>query len=355
MRADLNTACLACTSLNSAKLSGMELGIRGMSHVDIPAPIAWYDIEKDGKNNDSPDRNIVTDFSGNGRHLTLYNFAYSAQSGYHGYENWLFSKPRIEYERGRHTETAIEIGVYYYKQYDSFDAIISNMQEGDYIYYFYRYKTSGSIHSHTYIRGNGRHSFPGKKKDGDRLFYGFNLSPGVVIEVVPKYPSGLAFDGISDYAQFVGDLGLKDYTVILDREYPAGNYTLLRKIPLISSTINETNTPFIMETLKSKYNGSAYSYNRETYVGDSSGLGRFYVIQTPTKYRRIFRFSETSNVSFQIERGASIDTGKGLSLGGVSEGKDCFPLVLYKLLIFDVTLSAEQIKAARLMYGFKKT
>lgn len=350
MRADLNTACLACTSLNSAKLSGMELGIRGMSHVVIPPPIAWYDIEKDGKNNDSPDRNIVTDFSGNGRHLTLYNFAYSAQSGYHGYENWLFSKPRIEYERG----SSAKFNFVYNKNLNSFNAILSNMQEGDYICYYYR-TNSGSIYNRTYIRGNGWDTFPGKTANGYRLYYEFNLSPGVVIEVVPKYPHGLAFDGISDYAQFVGDLGLKDYTVILDREYPAGNHVLLRKIPLISSTINETNTPFIMETLKSNYDGSAYSYNRETYVGDSSVLGRFYVIQTPTKYRRIFRLSETSNVSFQIERGASIDTGKGLSLGGVSEGKDCFPLVLYKLLIFDVTLSAEQIKAARLMYGFKKT
>lgn len=350
MKINVSTVKLNSVNLNSVRGNMVELGSGMSRQPTLPVPIAWYDIEKDGKNNDSPDRSIVTDFSGNGRHLVLYNFAYSGvQSGYHGYENWLFSKPKTEYTKGY----GMNRDFVDKKNLNSFDAIISNMQEGDYVNYYYR-SNSGSIYNNTYIKGNGMCTFPGKKENGDRLYYKFNLSSGVVIEVLPKYPNGLIFDGISDYAQFVGDLGLKDYTVILNREYPNVNSTMLRKIPLISSTINETDTPFIVETLTKDYSASAYSYNRVTSLGNIGSSGRYYAIQTPTKYRKIYSLSEAHNLSVQIERGTSTDTGKGLSLGGVSGGKDCFPLVLYKLLIFDVTLTTEQIKAARLMYGFKK-
>lgn len=349
MKTNVSTVKLNSVNLNSVQVDMVELGRKMSRQSALPAPVAWYDIEKDGKNNDSPDRGIITDFSGNGRDLKLYNFAYSGlQSGYHGYDNWLFSKPKTEYTGGYRTK----LDFIQHKNLNSFDAIISNMQEGDYIYYYYR-TDSGSIYNNNYIKSNGWKTFPGRTENGYRLYYEFNLSSGVVIEVLPKYPNGLAFDGISDYAQFVGDLGLKDYTVILDREYPAGSSYMLRKIPLISSTTNEANTPFIMETPTGNYNGSTYSYSRETNLRDVFSIGRLHVIQTPTKYRRI-HISGAIDFSVQIERGISTDTGRGLSLGGVSGGKDCFPLVLYKLLIFDVTLTTEQIKAARLMYGFKK-
>ena len=54
---------------------------------------------------------------------------------------------------------------------------------------------------------------------------------------------GLQSDGVLDYGQFVGDLGLKDYTVVVDRAYPSlkGN-----GVPVISNIKSDTATPFFI-------------------------------------------------------------------------------------------------------------
>lgn len=351
MRADLNTACLACTSLNSAKLSGMELGIRGMSHVDIPAPIAWYDIEKDGKNNDSIDREIVTDFSGNGRHLSLCNFAFSGFSGYNGYEDWVFPKRRNEYVDGLKRN----IDILDTKTRSSFSFVVSNMKKGDYIYAYQRARSSiNPKKDEVWIKTDGKYLRHGKYLNHN-MFFEFNLSPGVVIEVLPSY-RGLVFDQYDDYAVFEGDLGLKDYTVFFERMYYGNTinpYSYLTEVPLISSIDNdEKGTPFILDgvietenTVSGYKKLKLYSYGKDTsFSFKLNENNNATIVQTPNEYRQYY---DDKLTKIRLRRGTSVNTGRGLRIGRSSF------FIFKKLVVFDEVLTDEQIEVVIKKYKLK--
>lgn len=351
MKASVATVKLNSVNLNSVQVNMVELGIRDMSHIDIPVPIAWYDIEKEGKNNDSIDREIVTDFSGNGRHLSLCNFAFSGFSGYNGYEDWVFPKRRNEYVDGFKRNIDI-IDTY---RRPSFSFTVSNMKEGDYIYAYQRARSSINPKiDEVWIKTDGKYLRHGKYLNHN-MFFEFNLSPGVVIEVLPSY-RGLVFDQYDDYAVFEGDLGLKDYTVFFERMYYGNTinpYSYLTEVPLISSIDNdEKGTPFILDgvietenTVSDYKNLKLYSYGKDTsYSFKLNENNNATIVQTPNEYRQYY-YGKLTKIG--LYRGTSVNTGRGLRIGSSSF------LVLKKLVVFDEVLTDEQIEVVIKKYKLK--
>ena len=81
--------------------------------------------------------------------------------------------------------------------------------------------------------------FSGKGRDMTLYNYARTPESGIYEE------GGLQSDGVDDYGQFVGDLGLKDYTVIIDRAYPIVSE---RQYTATSDATGEkSGAPFLLE------------------------------------------------------------------------------------------------------------
>lgn len=184
-------------------------------------PDIYYDVKKQGLTNDTPDEDwYLKDFSGNGRDMTLYNYARTPESGIN--------------------------------------------EEG-----------------------------------------------------------GLQSDGVDDYSQFVGDLGLKDYTVAADRAYVQ---LLAYQVPLISEINSNGITPFIFEYVDSnKVNPFSF--------GDSSKTNDI-VLNRKVSYQSTYVYN-----GLNITKGTAADTGRGITIGRYGEDRQYANIVLWSFLLFPYTLS----------------
>lgn len=184
-------------------------------------PDIYYDVKKQGLTNDTPDEDwYLKDFSGNGRDMTLYNYARTPESGIN--------------------------------------------EEG-----------------------------------------------------------GLQSDGVDDYGQFVGDLGLKDYTVAVDRAYVQ---LLAYQVPLISEINSNGITPFIFEYVDSnKVNPFSF--------GDSSKTNDI-VLNRKVSYQSTYVYN-----GLNITKGTATDTGRGITIGRYGEDRQYANIVLWSFLLFPYSLS----------------
>lgn len=184
-------------------------------------PDIYYDVKKQGLTNDTPDEDwYLKDFSGNGRDMTLYNYARTPESGIN--------------------------------------------EEG-----------------------------------------------------------GLQSDGVDDYGQFVGDLGLKDYTVAVDRAYVQ---LLAYQVPLISEINSNGITPFIFEYVDSnKVNPFSF--------GDSSKTNDI-VLNRKVSYQSTYVYN-----GLNITKGTATDTGRGITIGRYGDDRQYANIVLWSLLLFPYSLS----------------
>lgn len=185
-------------------------------------PDIYYDVKKQGLTNDTPDEDwYLKDFSGNGRDMTLYNYARTPESGIN--------------------------------------------EEG-----------------------------------------------------------GLQSDGVDDYGQFVGDLGLKDYTVVIDRAYP------IVSTPQFTATSDaageNANTPFLIEHRSVNANESTYSYLANTAISINK--------EREICYQSTYQYKDTV-----IKKGSSTSLGTGLTIAryGINNGYSA--LALYSFMLFHYSMS----------------
>lgn len=135
---------------------------------------------------------------------------------------------------------------------------------------------------------------------------------------------GLQSDGVDDYGQFVGDLGLKDYTVIIDRAYP------IVSTPQFTATSDATgenaNTPFLVEHRSVKANESTYSYLANTAISINK--------EREICYQSTYQYKDTV-----INRGSSTSLGTGLTIAryGINNGYSA--LALYSFMLFHHSMS----------------
>lgn len=183
-------------------------------------PDIYYDVKKQGLTNDTPDEDwYLKDFSGNGRDMTLYNYAKTPESGIN--------------------------------------------EEG-----------------------------------------------------------GLQSDGVNDFGQFVGNLGLKDYTVVADRAYPI---VTVPQFSVISDATGENaNTPFLLEHINE--GEFAYSYSANTAISINK--------EREICYQSTYQYKDTA-----INRGSSTSLGTGLTIAryGINNGYSA--LALYSFMLFHYSMS----------------
>ena len=160
----------------------------------------------------------------------------------------------------------------------------------------------------------------------------FGGIPGIVnepcnitITQIPSHAGALYLDGVSDFGQFVGDLGLKDYTFIADRAY---DRIVLEQAPFIASKSTNGQAPFLMEYLNSDNYVYPHSFGATTKTTNLN-------IQRQISYQSTYVYNGNS-----ISKGTSVDTGDGLTIGNSgSTGAQYSPLCLWSLMLFPYSMS----------------
>lgn len=147
----------------------------------------------------------------------------------------------------------------------------------------------------------------------------------ITITFIPSHKGGLLLDGVNDFGQFVGDLGLKDYTFIADRAY---DRIVLEQAPFIASKSTNGQAPFLMEYLNSDNYVYPNSFGATTKTTNLN-------IQRQISYQSTYVYNGNS-----ISKGTSVDTGDGLTIGNSgSTGEQYSPLCLWSLMLFPYSMS----------------
>lgn len=145
------------------------------------------------------------------------------------------------------------------------------------------------------------------------------------VTFIPSYKGGILLDGINDFGQFVGDLGLKDYTLIMNRAY---NNLINNQVPLISSNIVEDQTPFIVEHWNTGSNAVSFSYGASCTTDIPLDINKKIVYQSTYSY-----------IGYVIPKGNAISTGNGITLGKFGNGVKYSAICLWSLMLFPYSMS----------------
>lgn len=310
-------------------------------------PQVIYDVKRQGLTNDTPAADwYLKDFSGNGHDMQLYNYAKKLNSGVGKYEvdflSWnygvsLKSRTHDTFLASTDQEnnpnvmfgivgtaanpTSIDI--------ESF-TIDVKLEGGAYLTYFYIGESDTNTRSRMDMKSSGRYTLPKSYHSNAEInipcgLYIGGLVGTVEVTQIPDYEGALVSDGKDDYGQFVGDLGLKDYTIAVDRAYVEG---LGAQVPIISSIGTTVNTPFLMEHMGVEKILAPHSFG--TYTALSTlNTDRFISYQSTYKYN-----------GDNLTKGTSTDTGSGLTIGRFGANNSQYAkLALWSLLLFPYSLS----------------
>lgn len=156
-------------------------------------------------------------------------------------------------------------------------------------------------------------------------YVNLNYAGEVTVTFIPSCKGGLLLDGVNDFGQFVGDLGLKDYTLIMNRAY---NNLINNQVPLISSNIAEDQTPFIVEHWNTGSNAISFSYGASRITDIPLDINKKIVYQSTYSY-----------MGYVIPKGNAISTGNGITLGKFGNGVQYSAICLWSLMLFPYSMS----------------
>lgn len=295
----------------------------------------YYNIERQGITNDNHAQfgDKLIDYSGNSRDLQLFNIGWNPGSGIGKYVTnfGIWSKDaesKISYNsysftvNGSLKRTWL---MWYVTELPSFKIKVSGINSNGYV--DYGYYDNGSLKNFR-LDKDGIHTLPpsGASSNG----HGFKVNDtsldwaGLVIEQIPDFAGAICFDGVEDYGQFVGDLGLKDYTVVIDRAYP------IVSTPQFTATSDaageNANTPFLIEHRDVNANEYTYSYLANTAISINK--------EREICYQSTYQYKDTV-----INKGSSTSLGTGLTIAryGINNGYSA--LVLYSFMLFHYSMS----------------
>lgn len=189
-----------------------------------------------------------------------------------------------------------------------------------------KYPVLANTPTQVIICGLDQFEYPEGIEPTDAVSY-VNLSYAgeVTVTFIPSCKGGLLLDGVNDFGQFVGDLGLKDYTFIADRAY---DRIVLEQVPFIASKSTNGQAPFLMEYLNSDNYVYPHSFG---VITKTTNLN----IQRQISYQSTYVYNGNS-----ISKGTSVDTGDGLTIGNSgSTGAQYSPLCLWSLMLFPYSMS----------------
>ena len=274
----------------------------------------------------------LIDYSGNGRDIQLNNIAWKGDSGIGKYSadfesfDWAVNISQKQHNKATISlngrlcnHTAIEV--------DEMKVnIIGNITE---LIYWYIANPDDTTRSEIRLT-SGINTLPKSyaKDDGQTYNIGFAYISGdseITIEQIPSHAGALCLDGVNDFGQFVGDLGLKDYTFIMDREYLS---LKADQVPVISSINPLTDTPFIFEhcVYENKV-ARPFSFGKDT-VFEQLASKRLISYQSTYKYN-----------GKDIPKGTSVNTGSGFTIGRYGDDRQYANFAFYFLMLFPYSMS----------------
>lgn len=307
-------------------------------------PTVLYDVKRQGLSNDTPDSDwYLKDFSKNGFDMSLFNFAKKGNSGVGKYETDL-SDTRIWTQSRDVTSSPFSSsynglsGWIIFANTEltnsadmpSFKIQVKGLLEGQELIYRY-YDSTGQTNVYSMTK-DGEYTLPSDVRTAKPLISntsGFqvvkNDTNSITITQISSHAGALCFDGVNDFGQFVGDLGLKDYTLIMNRAY---NNLINNQVPLISSNIVEDQTPFIVEHWNTGSNAISFSYGASRTTDIPLDINKKIVYQSTYSY-----------MGYVIPKGNAISTGGGITLGKFGNGVQYSAICLWSLMLFPYSLS----------------
>lgn len=207
-----------------------------------------------GKDNGEADdtRKYLTDYSGNGRDIELFNFAFAGMSGYGGYGStlWTAYGAKAEQTSGNVVNISLESSadngggvlplILYKGESVKIRYKITGYQEGCLLRAYTNTRNAEGTVTPTIMRtitadGIYEDTFEWDSENaatdstGSQVFIICEYSRAtsainMTIEQLPLYPGALVSDGVDDYGQCIKDFALPDdYTVVAVRKILKGN------------------------------------------------------------------------------------------------------------------------------------
>lgn len=163
-----------------------------------------------------------------------------------------------------------------------------------------------------------------------QLSFTLAVNEEVTIEMLPLYPNGLVYDGVTDYSENENIPVLTDYTIIAKRLW------INKDNPLNEQFIHKgaINTPISESAFMLEYEIANDTYYR------SSSYGGYINIERSNRPERIVYQTSNSYNGTSITKGSGTDT-TGIVIGGVTN--NYWNGVFYKLMLYSKTLPLLQI------------
>lgn len=350
---------------------------------EIVKPDVYYDIkrQKITNENHSSFDDELTDFSGNGHNMKLYNIAWEGNSGIGNYPvifganktweymptyNFIYSNSgsKIHITKVLHAGNGMLFSyakindvLQNIKEIPSFKVKVSGLEGNSTLRYSY-IKTEDAKYQTLFDLNNGVHEVPKSLVPTDAVvnntWIGFTIMPiyeevrefdcDITIEVIPSDENTICLDGVDDYGKVTGLPIYKDYTVAALRKW------------LYDDSVTSTQTGSIVS--KSKFGSDgAFIFERTLNKNPSrSSTWCFGLTNSLINNDKLFEESFTYQTKYSynnnpIQPGTGFDRDS-MWLGSVRDNDSRYSkMAIWSLLLFPYSLSEflleRQIKKAR--------
>lgn len=321
----------------------------------VPGFVGGWKAYGRSNSEDPATREILPDYSGNGRDIRLYNFGFAGMSGYGGYaqENYSFvanlsdiysvqsvgakvvvnkktssSIPALSKVLNKNISAGWNLGV------------VNKIKAGDYGVVIWKTKSGGAeAEILCELAPGDTGTFVNEQTDIEAGVIYIMAGPQIAVpagqsfsfEFLPDYPGALVSDGVDDYGQCIKGFALPDdYTVVAIRK-------ILNEKEIDSSFASKSSGVNKGAFLLENGNSNTYSYGQVT-----SNLNPFpplFIYQTKTSY-----------CGKTITPGTITDTEDDilcLFRKRVNESSAYYKCALYDLRIYDHSLTAEELAAVK--------
>ena len=350
---------------------------------EIVKPDVYYDIkrQKITNENHSSFDDELTDFSGNGHNMKLYNIAWEGNSGIGNYPvifgvnktweymptyNFIYSNSgsKIHITKVLHAGNGMLFSyakindvLRNIKEIPSFKVKVSGLEGNSTLRYSY-IKTEDAKYQTLFDLNNGVHEVPKSLVPTDAVvnntWIGFTIMPiyeevrefdcDITIEVIPSDENTICLDGVDDYGKVTGLPIYKDYTVAALRKW------------LYDDSVTSTQTGSIVS--KSKFGSDgAFIFEQTLNKNPSrSSTWCFGLTNSLINNDKLFEESFTYQTKYSynnnpIQPGTGFDRDS-MWLGSVRDNDSRYSkMAIWSLLLFPYSLSEflleRQIKKAR--------
>lgn len=350
---------------------------------EIVKPDVYYDIkrQKITNENHSSFDDELTDFSGNGHNMKLYNIAWEGNSGIGNYPvifganktweymptyNFIYSNSgsKIHITKVLHAGNGMLFSyakindvLQNIKEIPSFKVKVSGLEGNSTLRYSY-IKTEDAKYQTLFDLNNGVHEVPKSLVPTDAVvnnaWIGFTIMPiyeevrefdcDITIEVIPSDENTICLDGVDDYGKVTGLPIYKDYTVAALRKW------------LYDDSVTSTQTGSIVS--KSKFGSDgAFIFEQTLNKNPSrSSTWCFGLTNSLINNDKLFEESFTYQTKYSYNNNP-IQSGTGFDrdsmwLGSVRDNDSRYSkMAIWSLLLFPYSLSEflleRQIKKAR--------